>query len=197
MPSVIQRQVCRAFDFFPCYKYLKDKNKFSSFRTKCDEDNVVAKRPIGKKQARQTEHNAKLIKAIVSEVVVKKEKTSSRVVGSSGGSESVLSEFDTAMTAGGAPGQAMGDVLQNISNVIANVGTAVLEDMKAEQDMRFLQSLDTPDQKMYAKEQLALQMAETFQERRRIEFAHSSVVSVLSSAKKSTNEDQDDKMLER
>ena len=130
-------------------------------------------------------------------MVVKKEKTSSRVVGRSGGSESVLSEFDTAMTAGGAPGQAMGDVLQNISNVIANVGTAVLKDMKAEQDMRFLQSLDTPDQKMYAKEQLALQMAETFQERRRIEFAHSSVVSVLSSAKKSTNEDQDDKMLER
>jgi hypothetical protein len=84
-------------------------------------------------------------------MVVKKEKMSSGVVGSSGGSESVLSEFDTAMT-DGAKGQAMGNVLQNISNVIANIGTAVLENMKAEQDMRCLQYLDTPDQKMYVKE---------------------------------------------
>ncbi|KAI2509350.1 hypothetical protein MHU86_5103 [Fragilaria crotonensis] len=69
----------RAFDFFSCYEYLKDKNKLSSYRTKCDEEKVGLKRPIGKKQARQTEHDAKLIKAIVSEVVVKKEKQSSGV----------------------------------------------------------------------------------------------------------------------
>jgi hypothetical protein len=125
-------------------------------------------------------------------MVVKKEKMSSGVVGSSGGSESVLSEFDTAMT-DGAKGQAMGNVLQNISNVIANIGTAVLENMRAEKDMRFLQSLDTPDQKMYAKEQLASQMAETCQKRRRIEFARSSL-SVLSSAEKSTNEDEEEQM---
>jgi hypothetical protein len=172
----------RAFDFFPCYEYLKDKNKFLSFRTKCNEDNGGGKRPaIGKKQARQTERDAKLIKAIVSEVVVKKEKTSP----ASGGGESILSEFDTAITTG-APGNVMGDVLQNISNMIANVGTAVLENMKAEQDIRFLQSLDTPDRKMYAKEQLALRMAETRQKRRRIEFSRG-CVSVLSSAEKSTN----------
>ena len=68
----------RVFDFFPYSEYLKDKNKISSFRTKCDKDNVVAKRePIGKKQARQTTHDAKLITAMVSEVVVKKEKMSS------------------------------------------------------------------------------------------------------------------------
>ena len=179
----------RAFDFFPCYEYLKDKNKFSSFRTKCVDDNggVVKSRPIGKKQARQSEHDAKLIKAIVSEVVVKKEKTSS------GGSESVVSElFDTATPR--TSRQAMGDVLQNISNVIANVGTAVLENMKAEQDMRFLQSLDTPDRKMYAKEQLALRMAETRQKRRRIEFARSSV-DVLSSAEKSTGDEDDEDVL--
>ena len=129
---------------------------------------------------------------MVSEVVVKKEKMSSWVVGSSGGSESLLSEFDTA-TAAGAPGQAMGNVLQNISNVIANVGTAVLEDMKAEQDMRFLQFLDTPYQKMNAKEQLALRMAETCQKKHRIEFA-SSGVSVIPSIKKPTNEDEEDMM---
>jgi len=64
----------------------------------------------------------------------------------------------------------MGDVLQNISSVIANVGTALLENMKAEQDMRLVQSLDTPDRKMYAKEQLALRLAETRDKRRRIEF---------------------------
>lgn len=180
--GLFKDRYCRAFDFFPCYEYLKDKNKFSSFRTKCDEDNGGGKRPIGKKQARQTERDAKLIKAIVSEVVVKKEKTSPA---SGGGGESILSEFDTAITTG-ASGNVMGDVLQNISNVIANVGTAVLENMKAEQDIRFLQSLDTPDRKMYAKEQLALRMAETRQKRRRIEFSRS-CVSVLSSAEKSTN----------
>ena len=54
---------------------------------------------------------------------------------SSGRNESVVSEFDSATTR--APVQAMGDVLQKLSNVIANVGTAVLENMKAEQDMRF------------------------------------------------------------
>ena len=181
----------RAFDFFPSFEYLKDKNKFSSFRTKCDEDNVVAKRPIGKNQVRQTEHDAKLNKAIVSELVVKKEKTSSGVVGSRGGSEPLLSEFDAATT--GAPEEAMGDVLQNILNVIANVGTAVLENMKTEQDMRFLQSLDTPYQKMNAKEQLALRMAETCQKKRRIEFT-SSGVSVIPSIKKPTNEDEEDMM---
>ena len=55
----------------------------------------------------------------------------------------MVTEFDTATPR--APGQAMGDVLQTILNVIAHVGTAVLENMKAEQDIRFLQSLVTPD----------------------------------------------------
>ena len=64
----------------------------------------------------------------------------------------------------------MGNVLRNISSLIANVGTALLENMKAEQDMRLVQSLDTPDRKMYAKEQLALRLAETRDKRRRIEF---------------------------
>ncbi|KAI2509349.1 hypothetical protein MHU86_5102 [Fragilaria crotonensis] len=86
----------------------------------------------------------------------------------------------------------MGDVLQNISNVIANVGTAFLENMKAEQDNRSLQSLDTPDRKLYAKEQLALRMAELSQKRRRIlEFSRNSV-SILSSAEKSANGDEED-----
>ena len=46
---------------------------------------------------------------------------------------------------------------QNIgSNVIGVIGTALLENMKATQGMRLVQSLDSPDRKMYAKEQLAL-----------------------------------------
>ena len=64
----------------------------------------------------------------------------------------------------------MGNVLRNISSLIANVGTALLENMKAEQDMRLVQSLDTLDRKMQAKEQLALQLAETRDKRRRIVF---------------------------
>jgi hypothetical protein len=49
---------------------------------------------------------------------------------------------------------------------------------------------------MYALEQLALQMAETPQKRRRLEFA-SSGVSILFSAKKSTKKDEEDKTQER
>ena len=131
------------FDFYAFYEYyLEDKNKFSAFLTKCEE------RPIGKKKARQAEADAKLVKAIISEVVVKKEKN---VLD---GSDSVMSAYATSGESGGADasrtGGAMGDVLKNISNVIASVRTALLE------NMRFVQSLDTPDCKMYAREQLAL-----------------------------------------
>jgi hypothetical protein len=147
-----------AFDFYGCYEYLKDKNKFSAFWTKCEEDSL-GKRPIGKEKARQAEADATLVKAIISEVVVKKEKKV-------GGSDSIVSAYESSSNEGGG---VIGDVLQNISNVIANVGTALLENMKAEQDMRLVQSLDTPDCKMYAKEQLVLRMAETRDKRRRIE----------------------------
>ena len=144
-----------------CYEYLRDKNKFSAFWTKCEEGSL-GKRPIGKKKARQAEADAKLVKAIISEVVVKKEKKV-------GGSDSIVSEYESSGESSGVnSGGALGDVLQNISNVIANVG--VLENMKAKQDMRLVQSLDTLDRKMYAKEQLALRLAETRDKRRRIEF---------------------------
>jgi hypothetical protein len=156
--EIYKQRYGNAFDFYGCYEYLKDKNKFSAFRTKCKEDSL-GKRPIGKNKARQAEADAKLVKAIISEVVVKKEKKV-------GGSDSIVSAYESSSNEGGG---VIGDVLQNISNVIANVGTALLENMKAEQDMRLVQSLDTPDRKMYAKEQLALRMAETRDKRRRIE----------------------------
>ncbi len=62
-----------------------------------------------------------------------------------GGSESVLSAYESSGESGGvnSAGAMMGDVLQNISSIIANVGTALLENMKAEQVMRLMQSLDT------------------------------------------------------
>ena len=46
--------------------------------------------------------------------------------------------------------------------------------MKADQDERLVQSLDTPDRKMYApKEQLVLRLAETRRvKRRRLEFGN-------------------------
>ncbi len=145
--EIYKQRYGNAFDFYGCYKYLKDKNKFSGFRTKCKEDSL-GKRPICKTKARQAEADAKLVKAIISEVVVKKEKKV-------GGSDSIVSAYELSSNEGGG---VIGDVLQNISSVIANVGTALLKNMKAEQDMRLVQSLDTRD-KMYAKEQLALQMA--------------------------------------
>ncbi len=104
-----------------------------------------------KRQGRPKLMQAKLVKAIISEVIEKKENK----VGASG---SVVSAYESSGESGGlnSAGAMMGDVLQNISSVIANVGTALLENMKAKQDMRLVQSLDTPDCKMYAKEQLAL-----------------------------------------
>ena len=90
-----------------------------------------------------------------------------------GGSDSIVSAYESSDESGGvnSGGGALGYyVLKNISNVIANVGTAFLENMKTEQDMRLVQSLDTPDCKMYAKEQLALRLAETRDKRRRVEF---------------------------
>jgi hypothetical protein len=68
-----------------------------------------------------------------------------------------------------AGGGKMGDILQNISNVIANVGSALMENMKTEQDMRLVQTLDTPDRKAFAKEQMALRIAETREKRRRLD----------------------------
>ncbi|KAI2490999.1 hypothetical protein MHU86_23567 [Fragilaria crotonensis] len=141
------------FDFYTVYDYLKDRNKFSSFRTKIEEDEL-GKRPLGKKKSRQAEVDAKIVKAVVSEVFVKQEAGKS-------------SDVDNNGTKGGVQG--MGDLMQNISEVIANVGTALLENMKAEQDMRMVQSLDTPDRKAYAKEQMALRMAESRDKRRRLE----------------------------
>jgi hypothetical protein len=93
----------------------------------------------------QAKADAKLVKAIISEVVVKKEKKV-------GGSDSIVPAYESSGESGGVDsGGVLGDVLQNISSVIANVGTAFLENMKA--DMRLVQSPDTPDRKMYAKEQ--------------------------------------------
>ena len=73
---------------------------------------------------------------------------------------------------GSGNGGGLGDVMQNISEVIANVGTAMSENMRAEQDMRLIHSLDTPDRKAFAKEQLALRMAETRGKRRRLELEY-------------------------
>ncbi len=110
-----------------------------------------SKRLLGKKKSRQAEADTKIVKAVVSEVFIKQE---------SRGATSVLTNND---------GGGLGDVMQNISEVIANVGTAMLENMRAEQDMRLIQSVDTPDMKAFAKEQLALRMAETRGKRRRPE----------------------------
>jgi hypothetical protein len=142
-----------AFDFFPQYEYLKDKNKFSTFRTKLEEE-LIGKRPVGKKKSRQAEADAKLVKAVVAEVSIG---DSSKSV-SSGGSNTLTSNDSGT-----------GNFLQNMSNVICNVGTALLENMRAEQDMRLAQSLDTPDRKAYAKEQVTLRIAETHEKRRKLD----------------------------
>ena len=147
------------FDFYSVYLYLKDKNKFSSFRTKVEEE-LRGNRPMGKKKARQAEADAKLIKSVISEVVVKQEHPNNK------------KNAGDAFSLGSASldhGVRMSDVFQNISNVVADVGSALLENMRNEQDMRLAQSLDTPDRKAFAKEQMALRIAESRDKRRRLE----------------------------
>lgn len=162
------------FDFYAVYEYLRDKNKFSSFRTKVDEESC-GNRPIGKKKTRQIESDTKLVKAVLSQVMVKKEEpgAAKQSRGSSlGGKDDILDsiiDLSGGGSTGGGGTMVVGDVLQNISNVIANVGSAFMESIKAEQDMRLIQSLDTPDRKAFAKEQMALRIAETREKRRRLQ----------------------------
>jgi hypothetical protein len=146
------------FDFYSVYLYLKDKNKFSSFRTKVEEE-LRGNRPMGKKKSRQAEADAKLIKSIISEVVVKQEHPNNK-------SSDTFSSASASLD--GGIGR-MSDVFQNISNVVADVGNAILENMRCEQDMRLAQCLDTPDRKAFAKEQMALRIAESRDKRRRLE----------------------------
>ena len=146
------------FDFYSVYLYLKDKNKFSSYRTKVVEE-LRGNRPMGKKKARQTEADSKLIKSVISEVVVKQEHPNKNKKSDSSSSSSASLGDGVRMTA----------VFQNISNVVANIGNALLDNMQSEQDMKLAQSLDTPDRKAFAKEQMALRMAESRQKRRRLE----------------------------
>ena len=154
----------RPFDFLSAYEYLKEKNKFSNFRTKVEEE-LRGSRPMGKKKARQAEADAKLIKSVISEVVVKQEKPFRPGVDSAVVSDLTSSEDG----AGGGVANGMGEVFRNISDVMSGVGNAILQNMQNEQDMRLAQSLDTPDRKAFAKEQLALRMAETRNKRRRLE----------------------------
>ena len=119
----------RPFDFFAVYEYLHDKNKFSSFRTKIEEE-CCGNRPIGKKKMRQIESDTNLVKAILSEVMVKNEPGAakqSHSSASSGGNDNILDSIIDLSGGGsaGAGGTMVGEVLQNISNVIANVGSAV------------------------------------------------------------------------
>ncbi len=65
-----KRYGCPLFDFYAVYKYLRDKNKISSFCSKTEEERL-GKRPIGKKKARQVEASAKLVKAVISEVITR------------------------------------------------------------------------------------------------------------------------------
>ena len=141
-----------AFDFFLHNKYLKDKNKFSMFHTKVEEE-ANEKCPTGKKKAKQVEVDAKLVKVVMSEVVL---------------GEAIPLPSSTST----GTNDWIGDLLHNISNVISNVGTAVLDNMHAEQDMHLAQALDTPDRKVYAKEQMALHIMEMHNKQHKLEKDH-------------------------
>jgi hypothetical protein len=164
----------RVFDYFVQYEYLRTKAKFSSFRTKVDEENL-GKRPPGKKKSKQALADAELVKAVIKEVVVKTEpgvegfcgaSVASSIFGS-GSAPAAASQTDNNAN---IDNNVMGKLLKDISNVISGVGSALLENMRAEQDMRLAQSLDTPDRKEFAKEQLKLRVAEAREKRRRLEF---------------------------
>jgi hypothetical protein len=110
----------RLFDFYAVYEYFCDKNKPSSFCTKAEED-LLGKRPIGKKKTRQFEANAKLAKALIFEEVIKKEGGGVNLNHGNGGSNAGYGSGINSLESTIGTGGMMGEVLQNISNVIANV----------------------------------------------------------------------------
>ena len=115
------------FDFYSAYDYLKDKNNFSTFCTKVEEELRGNRPTMGKKKARQAEANAKLIKSVISEVVVKQEKPYNK----SGNNDLVFSEVTSVDDAPAAAGVAMTEVFRtNISTVVSSVGNALLENMQ-------------------------------------------------------------------
>ena len=160
-----KKRHCRSFDFYTCYEYLRDKNKFSSFRTKAEEE-AVGKRPIGKKmKTKHAEADAKLVKAVLNEVFDSKD---NHVVGGSvPAANRRVNSVSSVETSG--TNDMIETRLQSISKVVSNVGNAFLGSMKAELEMWLVQSLDTPDRKAYAKEHMALMNAETRAKRRRLE----------------------------
>ena len=176
----------RSFDFYTCYEYLRDKNKFSSFRTKAEEE-AVGKRPIGKKKTKQAEADAKLVKAVLNEVFDSKDK---HVVGCSvPAADRRVNSVSSLETSG--TNDMIGDIMQSISMVVSNVGNAFLESMKAEQEMRLVQSLDTRDTKAYAKEQMSLMIAETRAKRRRLEMTENKDEKSDDSIDKDNEEDEE------
>jgi hypothetical protein len=110
-----------AFDIYAVYEYPVTKTSSCPFAPKLTRNSLLGKRPIGKKKTCQLEADAKLVKAVILEVVIKKEgggvHTNHANRGSSAGNNSAGIDSFESNGAGG-----MGKVLQNISNVIADVG---------------------------------------------------------------------------
>jgi hypothetical protein len=135
------------------YDYLNNKQKFSTFRTKIEEE-ASGKRPVGKKKSRQTEMDAKLVKSVISEVLVNK-----------GGEDNVVSSMDSERGAsdGNKAAEAIGVIggaFKGLTGVLENAAGAIMENMQKENEIRLMQYLDTPVRKEFAKRHLELMMAE-------------------------------------
>jgi hypothetical protein len=143
----------KTFDHYGVYEYLNNKQKFSTFRTKIEEE-ASGKRPVGKKKSRQTEMDSKLVKSVISEVLVNK-----------GGEDNVVSSMDSERGAsnGNKATEAIGVIggaFKGLTGVLENAAGAIMENMQKENEIRLMQYLDTPVRKEFAKRHLELMMAE-------------------------------------
>jgi len=122
----------RPFDFWACLEYLQDKNKFSTYRTKCEYE-AKGSRPIGKKKTRQMEADEKLIKSVVSEITMVNPVPTTKL--------------DVENTA-------IGKMLEKVSVAVVDFGEMLTTNMNAEQEMRLMNALPTPERLQYVRNQL-------------------------------------------
>jgi hypothetical protein len=151
--ELYEKRQGKKFDHYGVYEYLRNKQKFSRFRTKVEEE-AGDKRPVvGKKKSRQTEMDAKLVKSVISEVLVRK-----------GGDDNVVSssmDSERGASTGNKEAEAIGVIggaFKGLTGVLENAAGALMENMQKENEMRLMQYLDTPVRKEFAKKQMELMM---------------------------------------
>ena len=137
-----------------CKEYLQDKPKYTAYCKVMEEGNKDKKneRPTGSKRAKQEEKDGRVIEKALKEAGCHKDGATGVPVHSFGGYDKMV-------------------------GVLEQLSSSVIDYWKREEDAKLMEILDTPDKKAYAKEQLAIRLAEARIKRARLEQSLGEVVS--------------------